>query len=77
MNAKEQERYWIYMLRLANGSYYLYFALPAETTFSHGEHLSLRVPGRDAPYYLDLEFLFGKLEQISSDHYHKPFNIDS
>ena len=22
MNAKEQERYWIYMLRLANGSYY-------------------------------------------------------
>jgi len=62
---------------LTEGAYCIYFALPSETTFSHGEHLCVRVPRRDEPYYLDLELLFGKLQRISTDHYHKPFNIDS
>jgi len=62
---------------LQNGGYFIYFALPSETTFNPGEHLCLRVVRRAEPYYLDLELLFGKLQQISADHYHKPFNIDS
>jgi phage-related protein len=62
---------------LQNQNGFVYFALPAETTFNQGEHLCLRVPRREEPYYLDLELLFGKLQRISADHYHKPFNIDS
>jgi len=62
---------------LTNGAYCVYFALPSETTFNQGEHLCLRVPRREEPYYLDLELLFGKLQRISADHYHKPFSIDS
>ena len=62
---------------LTNGGYCVYFALPSETTFNQSKYLCLRVPRRDEPYYLDLELLFGKLQRISADHYHKPFNIDS
>ncbi len=62
---------------LQNQNHFVYFVLPAETTFSQGEHLCLRVPRRGEPYYLDLELLFGRLQRISADHYHKPFNIDS
>jgi len=59
---------------LQNGQYQIYFQLSAETTFNPGPKLELRLRNGQ---YVNLARPFGTLEEVSTKHYHKSFNIDS